>query len=150
MTAHNDSATDFVEGLTITECRKIRNDILASHDQRMLFNLIVDALLGLPPAFNDNVSLAIHFDAKAPDGTSQTFTLPRACVLHHLHLLLGILNDSVGDKFEVDRDSELICANRDGALTSVRWDDERGFMVALCNDGPPVTLVFVILKTKTG
>jgi hypothetical protein len=112
--------------------------------------LIVDALLGLLPAFNDNASWAIHFDAKAPDGTSQTITVTRACVLAHLHLLLEILNASVGDRFEVDQDSELICANRDGSLTCVRWGDERGLLVALCNDGPPVTLVFVVLKTKTG
>jgi hypothetical protein len=62
---------------------------------------------------------AIHFDAKAPDGTSHTITLTRACVLAHLHLLLEILNASVGAEFELDRGSELICAKRDGALTSV-------------------------------
>jgi hypothetical protein len=73
---------------------------------------------------------AIHFDAKAPDGTSHTITLTRAYILAHLHLVLENQNASVGDDFELERDSELICANRDGALTSVRWGDERGFLVA--------------------
>jgi hypothetical protein len=150
MTAHNDSATDFVEGLTITECRKISNDIIASHDQRMQFNSILDELLGLASAFTDDVPWAIDFDAKAPDGTSQTITLPRAYVLYDPHLLLEFLNASVADKFEVDRDSELICTNHDGTSKSVRWGDVRGLLEALSNDGHPVTLVFVVLKTKTG
>jgi hypothetical protein len=150
MTAHNDSATDFVEGLTITECRKISNDILGSHDQRMQFNSIIDELLVLHSAFTDDVPWAIHFDATAPDGTSQTITLPRAYVLADLHLLLEILNARVADKFEVDRDSELICNTHDETLTYVRWGDVRGLLEALSNDGQPVTLVDVVLKTKTG
>jgi hypothetical protein len=128
----------------------ISKDILASHDQRMQFNSIIDELLGLASSFNDDVCWAIHFDAKAPDGTSQTITLPRAYVLADLHLLLEILNARVADKFEVDRDSELICTNHDGTSTSVRWGDFRGLLEALFNDGHPVTLVFVVLKTKTG
>jgi hypothetical protein len=58
---------------------------------------------------------AIHFDAKAPDGTSQTITLPRAGVLAHLHLLLEIQNASVGAEFELDRDSELVADGVAGA-----------------------------------
>jgi hypothetical protein len=149
MTAHNDSATDFVEGLTITECRKISNDILGSHDQRTRFNSIIDELLVLHSAFTDDVPWAIHFDAIAPGGTSQTITLPRGYVLAEMHLLLEILNARIADKFEVDRDSELICTNHDGTSTSVRWGDVRRLLKALFNDGHPVSLVFVVLKTKT-
>jgi hypothetical protein len=150
MTLHNDSETEFVEGLTIDECGKISNDILTSHDQRMQFNLIIDELLGLVSAFTCPAPWVIHFEAKAPDGTSRTITLPGAFVLAHLHLLLEILNARVADKFEVDRDSELICTNHDGASKSVRWGDVRQLLEALSNDGQPVTLVDVVLKTKTG
>jgi hypothetical protein len=150
MTAHNDSATDFVEGLTITECRMISKDILASPDHRMQFNSIIDELLGLATAFTCQAPWVIHFDAKAPDGTSQTITLPRACVLAHLYLLLEILNARIADRFEVDRNSELICNNHDGTWTSVGWGDVRGLLEALSNDGQPVTLVDVVLRTKTG
>jgi hypothetical protein len=138
-----------MEVLTINECRKI-TDILTSHDQRTQFNSIIDELLGLGSASTAHVPWAIRFDAKAPDGTSKTITLPRAYVLADLHLLLEILNDSVADKFEVDRDSELKCAKRDGTSESVRWGEVRGLLLALCNDGPPVTWVFVALKAKSG
>jgi hypothetical protein len=111
---------------------------------------IIDELLLLASTFTDRAPWALHLDAKAPDGTSQTITLPRACVLADLHLLIEILNARVADKSEVDRDGELICTNRDGTLKPVRWGDVRGLLVALCNDGPPVTLGFVVLKTKSG
>jgi hypothetical protein len=152
MTPHNDSEAEFIEVLTINGCLEISNSILTSHDQRMQFHSIIDELLGLASAsFTDQAPWAIHFEAKAADGTSQTITLPRAqYVLADRHLLLDILNYCFGDKFEVDRNSELICANWDGTLKSARWDDERGFLEALCNDGPLVTLVFVALKAKSG
>jgi hypothetical protein len=143
-----DSELEFVQCLTIGECRAIGGDILTTPQQRMDWDSFIDQMFALAPAVPDQATFIIVVGTIAPDGREQMFNLSAEELLGPTDRLLTSLNACVGNESIVDEDHDLLLMNGHTVSGHGRWDELPGLHQALITQGLKGNWLLVTLKWK--